>query len=85
MRKLLSFALLALVAVGAQAEEKKDSAASNKPVFTIIKENPITSIKDQNRSGTCWDYSTLSFFEAEILKATGKTYDLRPTTLTSRS
>ena len=76
MRKLLSFALLALVAVGAQAEEKKDSAASNKPVFTIIKENPITSIKDQNRSGTCWDYSTLSFFEAEILKATGKTYDL---------
>ena len=41
MRKLLSFALLALVAVGAQAEEKKDSAASNKPVFTIIKENPI--------------------------------------------
>ena len=33
-------------------------------------------MKDQNRSGTCWDYSTLSFFEAEILKATGKTYDL---------
>ncbi|WP_444403748.1 aminopeptidase C, partial [Prevotella sp.] len=48
----------------------------NKPVFTTIKANPITSVKDQNRSGTCWDYSTLSFFEAEILKATGKTYDL---------
>ena len=42
----------------------------------MVKENPITSIKDQNRSGTCWDYSTISFFEAEILKATGKTYDL---------
>ena len=49
---------------------------SNKPVFTTVKENPITSVKDQNRSGTCWDYSTLSFFEAEILKATGKKMDL---------
>ena len=76
MKKIFTLALLAAVALGAQAEEKKDSAASNKPVFTTIKENPITSIKDQNRSGTCWDYSTLSFFEAEILKATGKTYDL---------
>lgn len=76
MRKILTLALMAMVAVGAQAEEKKESANKNKPVFTVIKENPITSIKDQNRSGTCWDYSTLSFFEAEILKKTGKTYDL---------
>ena len=45
-------------------------------VFTIVKENPITSVKDQNRSGTCWAYSTLSYFESEILKSTGKTYDL---------
>ncbi|MDE5783117.1 MAG: C1 family peptidase [Prevotella sp.] len=76
MKKLLSLALLAIMAIGAQAEEKSTSDASNKPVFTTIKENAITSVKDQNRSGTCWDYSTLSFFEAEILKATGKTYDL---------
>ena len=76
MKKILSLALMAMLFMGAQAEEQKDSTKSNKPVFTTIKENPITSIKDQNRSGTCWDYSTLSFFEAEILKATGKTYDL---------
>ena len=48
----------------------------NKPVFTTIIENPITSIKNQARSGTCWNYSTLSYFEAEILKKTKKTYDL---------
>jgi aminopeptidase C len=75
MKKVLSLALISLMAVGAQAQEA-EKKASNKPVFTTIKENPITSIKDQNRSGTCWDYSTISFFEAEILKATGKTYDL---------
>ncbi|MBP1540565.1 MAG: aminopeptidase [Prevotella sp.] len=76
MKKLLSLALLALIAAGAHAAGKKDSVNSNKPVFTVVKQNPITSIKDQNRSGTCWDYSTLSYFESEILKKTGKTYDL---------
>ena len=77
MKKIFTFALMALVALSASAAKKKaEPKDKNKPVFTIIKEIPITSIKDQNRSGTCWDYSTLSYFEAEILKATGKTYDL---------
>ena len=74
MKTIFSLALLAMMAVGAQAQEAEQKG--NKPEFTVIKQNPITSVKDQNRSGTCWDYSTLSFFEAEILKATGKTYDL---------
>ncbi len=76
MKKIITAALVMLCVTSANAVEEKDSVNPNKPVFTTVKENPITSIKDQNRSGTCWDYSTLSFFEAEILKATGKTYDL---------
>ena len=74
MKKVLFLALMAIVSLGAQAQDEQK--ADNKPVFTVVKEIPITSIKDQNRSGTCWNFSTLSFFEAEILKATGKTYDL---------
>ena len=77
MKRLLTFALAALVCLGASAAKKApEKKKDNKPVFTTIKEIPITSVKDQNRSGTCWDYSTLSYFEAEILKATGKKYDL---------
>lgn len=76
MKRFLSLALVALIATGAMAQDKEKKENPNKPVFTVIKENKITSIKDQNRSGTCWDYSTLSYFEAEILKKTGKTYDL---------
>ena len=71
MKKIFTIALAVLMTAGAQAQKP-----DNKPVFTTIKQNPITSVKDQNRSGTCWNFSTLSFFEAEILKATGKTYDL---------
>ena len=74
MKKILMIAALALVTLGAGAKGKKQNP--NKPVFTTVKENPVTSMKNQSRSGTCWDYSTLSYFESEILKATGKTYDL---------
>lgn len=77
MKKIIALALLAVVATGANAKGKKQPKVDpNKPVFTIVKENPITSVKDQNRSGTCWAYSTLSYFGSEILKNTGKTYDL---------
>lgn len=78
MKKTLIVALMALAVTGASASAKtaKDSTNSNKPVFTVIKELPVTSMKDQNKSGTCWAYSTLSFFESEILKNSGKTYDL---------
>lgn len=73
MKRIFILALAAMTVAGVQAQDQKPD---NKPVFTTVKENPITSVKDQNRSGTCWNFSTLSFFEAEILKATGKTYDL---------
>ena len=65
MKKILALALVAMLATGAQAKPKKAKAPKdvNKPVFTTVKELPITSVKDQNRSGTCWAYSTLSFFE----------------------
>ncbi len=55
---------------------KTDTVDKNKPVFTTILELPITPVKDQNRSGTCWDYSTLSFFESELLRTKKKEYDL---------
>ena len=77
MKKIALMAMAAMVCLGATAAKKKVAEVDkNKPVFTVIKENPITSIKNQAKSGTCWNYSTLSYFEAEILKNTGKTYDL---------
>ena len=63
MKKIIALAMLAVVATGVNAKGKKQvKADANKPVFTVVKQNPITSVKDQNRSGTCWAYSTLSYF-----------------------
>lgn len=81
MKKFFTIAMTMLFTTAAMAQdaakaEKKDSADQNKPVFTVIKQNPISSIKNQARSGTCWNYATLAYFESEILKKSNKTYDL---------
>ncbi len=51
--------------------EKKDSVA-----FTVVKENAITPIKDQNQSGTCWAYSSYGFLESELLRMGKGEHDL---------
>ena len=68
---IVSAALAALAILSASAQRP---AAPVKPAdyqFTVVKENPITSIKNQYRSGTCWCFSTLSFLESEAIKAKG--------------
>ena len=44
--------------------------------FTTVLEHPVTSVKNQYRSGTCWCYSALSFIESEILRTKGVETDL---------
>ena len=65
-----------LMAATASAQEnlQRGAIASQvKKSFTTVKELPITSVKNQYRSGTCWAYATLGYFESEILRQTGKT------------
>ncbi|MBQ2068380.1 MAG: aminopeptidase [Paludibacteraceae bacterium] len=43
--------------------------------FTTIDSVAITPVKDQNRSSTCWAFSTLGFLESEVLRTKGKEID----------
>ena len=72
MKQLLLLCFLAGACVSAVAQP----ATETKPVFTTVKANPITSIKNQYRSGTCWAFATLGFFESEILRKSGRSYNL---------
>ena len=71
MKKTLIAAVLMALGTSAFAQEKTEGFQ-----FTTVKENPITSIKNQNRSGTCWAFSSLSFFEAELIRMGKGEYDL---------
>ena len=64
MKKTFIFTLLFCCFVGVFAQNSDTTGF----VFTTIKENPITSIKNQNRSSTCWSFSALGFLEAELLR-----------------
>ena len=69
MKKFFTLALIA-VSFSAFAQQKAPSPVKPSDYeFTTVKENPITPIKNQYRSGTCWCFSTLSFLESEVIKA----------------
>ena len=80
-KSIISAAACALVAMSAYAQAPKAPEYE----FTVVKENPITSIKNQYRSGTCWCYSALSFIESEILRTTGQEVDLSEMFVVGRS
>jgi aminopeptidase C len=77
--RFIIFAFLCALSIPAMAQEnlqREAQASQTKKTFTTVKELPITSVKNQHRSGTCWDFGTLGYFESEILRKSGKTYDL---------
>ena len=75
MKKQLLFIACACLSLGVSAKKHVEKADTGF-VFTTVKENPITSIKNQNQSGTCWCFSTLSFFESELLRMGKGEHDL---------
>jgi aminopeptidase C len=44
--------------------------------FTVVKENPVTSIKNQFNTGTCWSFSGVGFLESELLRMNKGEHDL---------
>ena len=82
MKKILTSIAVAMCsasAMTATAQEnlqRQAQASQEQKTFTTVKELPITSIKNQWRSGTCWAYGTLGYIESEIFRQTGRTYDL---------
>lgn len=78
MKNLILIAALGLLSLNAGAKDKaKDKAKQEQGfVFTTVKANPITSVKNQNRSSTCWSFSTIGFLESELLRMGKGEYDL---------
>lgn len=69
MKKLTLIAAAFIISMSLFSQEKAYE-------FTVVKENPITSIKDQANTGTCWSFSGLSMIESELLRMGKGTFDL---------
>jgi len=66
MKKTLFF--LSFLLFSGAVFAQKDTTAVDSFKFTTVKQNKITSVKNQASSGTCWSFSGLGFFEAELLR-----------------
>ncbi len=69
--KILKISILLILAFfisnnNVQAQKTNDKNQGY--VFTEDFRLPVTSMKNQYRSGTCWSFSGLSFLEAELLR-----------------
>ena len=64
---LLSLATICLLSLNLNAQGN-DKPKEDGFKFQVVKELPITSIKNQNRSSTCWSFSGISFLESEALR-----------------
>ena len=74
MKKSILIATLGLLSFNVSAQDTPK--AEEGFIFTTVKENPITSVKNQNRSSTCWSFSALGFLESELLRMGKGEYDL---------
>jgi aminopeptidase C len=70
MKKLLLLSAFILLTLSISAQDATGYQ------FTVVKENPITSIKNQGSSGTCWSFSGIAFLESELLRMGKGNYDL---------
>ncbi len=68
MKRILILAVsLACLCVSAAAQ-RAAGPVFPEYTFTTVKAAPITSIKNQASSGTCWSFSTISFLESEAIR-----------------
>lgn len=72
----LAAAMSLLLGFSVSAQEDTDSVKTEGFVFTDVISIPGTSVKDQNRSGTCWCFAGTGHFEDEILRNGGDSLDL---------
>lgn len=66
MKNLLASSLAALCLPAIMLAQPSDEKVEYQ--FTTVKANPITPVKNQYRSGTCWCFSTLGFLESEAIR-----------------
>ncbi len=71
MKKIYLFLFLGIISIPIFGDLPRDTIKNKKGggyYFTEISNLPFTPVQDQCRTATCWSYSSLSFFETELIR-----------------
>ncbi|WNJ19402.1 C1 family peptidase [Pontibacter sp. G13] len=75
-RIILNVGLCLLFPALVTAQEVRKNRPDGGYLFTIDHDIAATEVKSQDRSGTCWSYSTVSFLESELIRTGKGSHDL---------
>jgi bleomycin hydrolase len=76
MKNVVLFLGLVWFSVELEAQENRKNKSDGGFKFSEIVDLEATSVKNQYKSGTCWSFSGLSFFESEMIRMGQKPTDL---------
>lgn len=68
---------IALVALTVAAFGQRKEPVFPEMTFTTVNANPITPVKNQYKSGTCWAFSSIGFIESEVIRINNITDTLK--------
>lgn len=71
MTKTLKLLILGALAVSSTVSIAQNHATNKEDggyKFSVVKNLDATPVQNQGRTGTCWSFSTLSFFESEVMR-----------------
>ncbi len=68
MKKVITIFTLLILAIMLSAQSAYE--------FTVIKENPVTPVKNQSSTGTCWSFSGVGLLESELIRMGKGEFDL---------
>src|ERR1043166_8099103 len=72
-----SFAFLFLLISYSSLPQERTNRKDSEYKFSVVKLLEATPVQNQNMTSTCWSFSSLSFFESEMIRlGKGKDFNL---------
>ncbi len=76
MKKLIVLGLVITVVLAAKAQDTIRNKKNGGYLFKTIANCDVNGVQDQSRTSTCWSFSSLSFFESELIRMKKGTHNL---------
>ena len=76
MKKILFIAAIASTFTAVSQEKFETNRKGSDYKFKVLKDLEATDVQDQGRTSTCWSFSSLSFFESEIIRLKNERHNL---------
>lgn len=66
--KFIAFILSLFLFATTQAQDTLRNKKNGGYLFKVLANSEATTVQNQNRTSTCWSFSSLSFFESELIR-----------------